>query len=639
MTNRGLLIPAFLLGLATAAASPGPASAQDAPPPPAPPTAHPSRFGEGAGPSVDGGLLRLLDAARTPGQSNAVAFDRGAPGAFERVSLRCRLRVLEGGDGGSFLLLSTADHGVRGPAPFLRSWVEPNLRGTFAVGIDVHDPKDEEPFSPRGNYRGMPEREVSLHWDGREIVKRVAPVEFRGEPADLSIVLEHVVGGAEATVVLAGAAVYDRFFIPGLLPYECRPAVGAGTRADAATEFDVRDLLFETGRPAAPVRPPLRVPVFDHVLTDGKHTSHEAEVVLPPPEWAFGRVILDLEIHDAGDAWDEWDRNGMVSVRDGDGVLRGIVPFITSYRTPCRWRVDVTPFRPWLAGRAVLEIAAGTTFYRNRGFRMSAALEFHHGTPALEPFRVIPLWNGAARHGPPENRFRDFFTPLAVPVDAEARAARALLFVTGHSQVGEFTPSRRTLVVSPDAADPSAGEERHESLLWKDDVYLNPNRPQFGTWKYSRAGWAPGDVVAPWVVDLGGRLRPGRTASFRYEPGPYEFPPGEEAPPAEEIAAAGQVVSSYLVLYREPGALVPAPRLLVRGVLEGGNAAKAGVREGDWLASYDGRPLASVEDLRTAIQAAEGAGRPASTVVLHRGAERLVLEVGPGKLGVSLAER
>ncbi len=69
------------------------------------------------------------------------------------------------------------------------------------------------------------------------------------------------------------------------------------------------------------------------------------------------------------------------------------------------------------------------------------------------------------------------------------------------------------------------------------------------------------------------------------------------------------------------------------------NRVKAGVREGDWLASYDGRPLGSTEDLRAAIEAAAAAGRKSSTVVLHRGAERLVLDVGPGKLGVGLAER
>ena len=187
---------ALFLGLA------GLALAQDAGPAPAAPEPHFTRFANGDGPSLADGVFRLLDASGTRGQSNVLAFDRARKGAFEKTSLTCRLRVLEGGDGGAFVFLNTAEYGVRGPAPFLKSWVEPNLRKTFAVGIDVHNPKDEEMFSAWGNYRGMPEREVSLHWDGREIVKRMAPAEFRGDWADCSITLRHVIGGAEVTVRL-----------------------------------------------------------------------------------------------------------------------------------------------------------------------------------------------------------------------------------------------------------------------------------------------------------------------------------------------------------------------------------------------------------------------------------------------------
>ena len=39
--------------------------------------------------------------------------------------------------------------------------------------------------------------------------------------------------------------VYERYFIPGLMPYESRLAVGAGTRSDVATEFG-HEALTET---------------------------------------------------------------------------------------------------------------------------------------------------------------------------------------------------------------------------------------------------------------------------------------------------------------------------------------------------------------------------------------------------------
>ncbi len=210
---------------------------------------HLSQFGAGSGPSSEMGVYRVLDGDGSTGQSNAVAWDAERKGAYERVSQTCKLRVLEGGDGGAFAFLNTAEYGERGPAPFVQSWVEPNLRGTFAVGIDVHNPKNEEPFGPWGNYEGLPQREVSLHFDGRELVKRVAPAEFRGDWADCEIVVEHVIGGADVTVKLAGEAVYDRYFVPHLLPHTSRLAIGAGTRPDLATYFDVRDVRSRRRRP------------------------------------------------------------------------------------------------------------------------------------------------------------------------------------------------------------------------------------------------------------------------------------------------------------------------------------------------------------------------------------------------------
>ena len=49
-------------------------------------------------------------------------------------------------------------------------------------------------------------------------------------------------------------------------------------------------------------------------MTTNKKTSFQSEVDLPPASWAFGRVILKLDIHDGGKMWDEWDRNGHLYV-------------------------------------------------------------------------------------------------------------------------------------------------------------------------------------------------------------------------------------------------------------------------------------------------------------------------------------
>ncbi|MDA1193699.1 MAG: peptide-N-glycosidase F-related protein [Planctomycetota bacterium] len=620
---RLLLLISLLVGAGL------PAHAEDEP---VGPSYHLAQFGAGGGPRATDGRFGLLDEAWTKGQSNAVAFEPAFEGPRATVKLACRLRVHAGGDGGAFVFLNTSAFGVRGPAPFVPSWVEPNLRGSFAVGVDVHNPPSPEMFSPWGNYADLPQREISLHFDGREIVKRVAPAEFRGAVSEFVVELVHVVGGAEVSVAVAGAPVYERYFIPRLAPYPMRLAIGAGTRADAATVFDVDSIRFEGGEAATPARPPLHVEVFNHVLTNNAKTFFEKPLALPPEGWAFGRVILTLDIHDAGNDWDEWDRNGEVYVVTADGTKLAIVPFITSYRTPCHWEVDVTHFRPLLTGACTLGVAAGTTFYKNRGYMLSITLDFHHGTPALEPYQVEPLWHGSAHYRSEENRFRDFFTPRAVTIPAEAAAARVFMTTTGHSQVGEFTPCTRTVVFQPgEDAEP----QRFENRLWKTDVYLNPNRPQFGTWQYARAGWAPGDLVHPWWIDLTPHVQPGAVAELRYEPGPYEF---EQVPPAKDVAAASQVVHSYLVLYRQPEWRTPAPTLLVTSVDGNSAAAQAGVQAGDYLAQYNGRRLDTVEDLRAAIGGAAASETPLP-IVVYRGTQRLEFAIAPGRMGVSLGTR
>jgi len=604
------------------------------------PASQLSTFGAGNGPSFDDGTYRLLDGTATPGQSNVIAFANDIGGAFEKVNLRCRLRVRQGGHGGGIALLNSVEFGSRGPGPFVENWAEPNLAGSFAVGIDIHNPPTDDPYDQWGNILGMPEREVSLHWDGREIANRFVPVEFRGDFVDLDITIRHLPGGTEVSVHLAGKPVYEKFFLAGMLPYESRLAIGASTHGEATTEFDVRDMRLTRSKPASPRRPPLVYKIFNHVLTDHEVTGYRQEVELPPLDWAFGRIILTLEIHDAGRDWDPWDRNGSFSVIGAEGVKYDIAPFITSFRTAGRWEVDLTPFRPWLTGEVSFEIATSSTGEKDHGFMLSASLAFYHGAPDLVPFRVIPLWNGMAQYGSAANPFGEFFRPREVSIDQTTRAVRLLMTTTGHSPVGEFTTSRRRLILVPDK---NRGTEtmQFENLLWKTDNYLNPVRPQKGTWKYSRAGWAPGDVVRPWQIDLTPYLLPGQTAELRYEAEPYDFSarPEDQRPTTEEINQAVHLVRSYLILYRPPMVnQVPAPAIEVLEVLAGENAERNGIEAGDYLLSYDGQLADTIDELQDMIRSAKSAGRQRIEVVVYRGGRRLTLDLDPGRMGVRIAE-
>jgi hypothetical protein len=603
--------------------------------PPAPrPAPVLSTYGAGAGPVHEpAGTFKLLRPG-VAGQNNTVAFGPARRGAFSSVGVHFTLRVLKGGDGGGIALLNAREFGAAGPAPFLRAWEAPSLAKSFGVGIDVYNPPTREPFGADGNVYNQPQREVSLHWDGREIVKRCAKEEFRGQAAESKIVLEYVPGGAEVTVQLGAAVVYDRYFVAGMQPYEFRLAAGART-GNVTTEFDLSNVRIRAERPITRRSRPLHVELFHHVMTDNQTTKYQAEVDLPPANWAYGRVLMTVQIHDGGDDWDEWDRNGDIALWDDAGNRRVIVPFITSYRTECHWVADVTPFRAWLAGKRKFEVAAGTTFYKGRGYLMSVSLDYYPGTPARDAFQVVSLWDGTAKYKSDDNHFRDFFTPREVAVPEGATEAEVIIFTTGHSQVGEFTPAKRTLRWTPAAG--GAPEEFHHTL-WRTDCYLNPNRPQYGTWKYARAGWAPGDLVRPWVSRLDAELLPGAVMQLEYLPQPYTFREGRR-PGDKELAKAQHTVRAFLVFYRAPEALLDPPALLITDVQKGGAAAKAKIQRGDFFATYDGVPVRTREELRSALQAAAAAGKPTVKVTLFRNGKIIETELAPGRMGLSLRGR
>ena len=127
--------------------------------------------------------------------------------------------------------------------------------------------------------------------------------------------------------------------------------------------------------------------------------------------------------------------------------------------------------------------------------------------------------------------------------------------------------------------------------------------------------------------------------ALRYEPSPYTFPEGRTPPKPKAVNQASHVVRSYLILYRAPKDLVAAPTLRVSGVTAKSNAATAGMKAGDYLASYDGRRLDSVDDLRAAIGAAVQAGKERIEIVVFRDGERLVLELAAGRMGINLSNR
>lgn len=200
--------------------------------------------------------------------------------------------------------------------------------------------------------------------------------------------------------------------------------------------------------------------------------------------------------------YDPWDRIAHIWIQqpdsESDPERVELLRYITPYHRGHVWQMDVTDFRPLLTGRRRIVQACGTY---GEGWVVSVTFDFYPGPPVDGRFAtdVIKLWSGSPEIGNPDHPVTDFYTPRTISLPPGATAAKVRMVVTGHGMspntgnAAEFLPLGRTL---------SVNGATYRNELWKTDNYLNPCRPQGGTWKYDRAGWAPGDIVQPWEVEI-----------------------------------------------------------------------------------------------------------------------------------------
>jgi len=495
---------------------------------------------EGAGrPSqLVAGDLILLDGE--PNQKNALVLDRTASGLYRHVDLRWNMTLGTGGDTASCILLNTATAGLKGAPTTSIPWGDPKLKNTFAVLFDIHNPPTSDPFNKDGNIYDRPQREIALYWDGVEIVRKLSPVEFRtGKPLTIQADLDFVCGGAELSLNVAGTDVYTHTFIPGMHPYESRAAFG-GTTSMATTTLSVGKVAVTYHDRFGAPPPSHTVTAIDALPLDSKHSSQSNLVAFPEKTDSYGRILctLTLDKPDSGPI-DPWDRAAAVYLYDETGQKFEIVRFITPYRRGYTWQVDVSDYRPLLRGKKKVE--AWCVTYAN-GWKTSVRFDFYPGKTDRKAVRVVNLWSGTAEIGNPDKPITAFFTPKTVTIDPKTDYAKLRFMVTGHGMspntdnAAEFMPSKRTVTI---------GGRSFENLLWKNDNYLNPCRPQGGTWKYDRAGWAPGDVVRPWEIDITGLIPAGQSGPVSYDVSPYlNTERGKTNPPTHWV-------ESQLILYKK----------------------------------------------------------------------------------------
>lgn len=421
------------------------------------------------------------------------------------------------------------------------AWDEPNMENSIGIGIDVHNPQptDLEPdekgrvmgwFDEFGNWYDRPQREISVHANGRERLNILSGYEFRtGEWVDVMVQVHFVLGGARVLVILDGTTVIDDT-LWGVHPMNLDPVVGV-----VGEGIEFRDLsVHGTIRLGLPFPEPTRVQVFDEeFLENAKWLSSDVDFSMIPD--SVGRVIATLTLGEPEVGYDHWDKKGTIGLRlqgtideEGNEVAGErfeVFRFITPFRRGWTWYMDVTDLLPLFKDEREFDAHIGTYM---KGWLVSFTLDFYPGEPERTPIQVVNLWNGNADIGDPDKPVTDFYKDRVIDVPGGTTHARVRATVTGHGMfpnsknAGEFMPIWRTMTIS---SEPNEGDVLEQDFitmsardhLWKTDVYLNPCRPQGGTWKFDRSGWAPGSKVEPWIVDVQPEFVFGETITIEYQ--------------------------------------------------------------------------------------------------------------------------
>jgi len=418
------------------------------------------------------------------------------------------------------------------------AWDEPNTDHSIAIGFDVFDPQptEIEPdengramgwFDEFGNWYDRPQREISVHANGRERLNTLCPIEFRtGDWIDVTVQIRYMLGGAHVVVMLDGQSVIDDD-LWDVKPMRMLATVGTenGTLADG---IEIKDLAILRTTPLDnPMPDPVHVDVFkEALLTNAAWLKSETDFGDLPD--SVGRVIATMTLSEPEVGYDHWDKKGTIGIKvprsDGEPERFEVFRFITPFRRGWTWYMDVTDLLPLFKNQRTFDANIGTTM---KGWNVSFSLDFYPGVPDRLPIGVVNLWNGNADIGDPDKPVADFYTPREIPVPEGTTHARVRATVTGHgmspnsNNAGEFMPIWRTLTIYGTEVDGERVDQSARNNLWKTDVYLNPCRPQGGTWKFDRAGWGPGTKVEPWKVDTPDVFVFGDTLKIEYTLDPY----------------------------------------------------------------------------------------------------------------------
>ena len=269
------------------------------------------------------------------------------------------------------------------------------------------------------------------------------------------------------------------------------------------------------------------------------------------------RGCPDANMNYSDDGCDDYDRIARMFICDPDGTnCMEIAKWITPFDRQPHHLTDISPFLASLRPGGDKIVKFQESGWPNSLLTLKFRLYTDNPTQEV-PQEIIPIWNGTVAFNPD---YSDNRAPTVFSVPINATRVEFVSYITGHGwgcdsfNCAEFCNSKHTFslnggVYEFEKSHPNASSSNY---CMSSEAISNGTVPnQYGTWGYGRAGWCPGQDVAPHIVDITENVVLGEENIIDYDAcrvsgGACVTPP---VCPGNGCYCAEIAMASYIIIY------------------------------------------------------------------------------------------
>ncbi|MCB4809292.1 T9SS type A sorting domain-containing protein [Tamlana sp. 62-3] len=255
--------------------------------------------------------------------------------------------------------------------------------------------------------------------------------------------------------------------------------------------------------------------VIEYGTTNSR--NYYGTYTMPQHIGSYDQIIANLmvECPSTTGNCDDWDRRAYIDIMGPDGNWIQIIRYITPYGVGCSHSIDLTDYANLLQGEVEFRMFIDT--WGSGGWQISLDFDYRKGTPEYLYSSVDEIWDGNWELGNPNN-----LQPVDVvnyTYNSNIISSHLRLSTTGHGWGSNNSQNAAEFYEATNYIDVD-GTLNYTQNLWNN---CNPNPDnctgQQGTWTYSRAGWCPGAIAPPNIIDMTDQISKSTVDfSYRFDP-------------------------------------------------------------------------------------------------------------------------